>query len=53
MDFGTLNEVITEDKLKKAYNIDVKLIDLSENRKICVPIKSNFSFEFTGFSDKL
>ena len=41
IDFGTPNDVITEDNLKKAYSIDVKLIDLDDERKICVPLKTN------------
>ena len=41
IDFGKPNDVITEDNLKKAYSIDVKLMDIDENRKICVPFKTN------------
>lgn len=52
MDFDILNNVTTENNLKEAYDIDVKVMVLSDDRKICVPIKSNFTFDFTGFSDK-
>lgn len=42
IDFGSPNEVITEENLKKAYSIDVKLIELENKRKVCVPLKTNF-----------
>jgi iron complex transport system ATP-binding protein len=38
IDFGKPEEVVTEENLKKAYNIDIKLLEL-ENRKVCVPMK--------------
>ncbi|MDL2246108.1 ABC transporter ATP-binding protein [Methanobrevibacter sp. OttesenSCG-928-K11] len=38
IDFGKPNDVVTEENLKKAYNIDIKLLEL-DNRKVCVPIK--------------
>ena len=41
IDFGSPDEVVTEDNLKKAYSIDVKLIELDNNRKVCVPLKTN------------
>lgn len=41
IDFGSPEEVVTEDNLKKAYSIDVKLIELDNNRKVCVPLKTN------------
>lgn len=43
IDSGVPDEVITEDNLKNAYNIDVKLIELNENRKISVPMKTNLT----------
>ncbi len=43
IDFGVPDAVVTEDNLKNAYNIDVKLIELDENRKVCVPMKTNLS----------
>ena len=43
MAYGTPNEVITEENLKKTYNLDVKLLEL-EDRKICVPMKKGFNF---------
>ena len=36
IDFGSPEEVLTEENLKKAYGIDVKLIELDSDRKICV-----------------
>ena len=45
IDFGTPDDVITEENLKKAYSIDVKLIDLDDERKICVPLKTNLKLE--------
>ena len=41
IDFGTPEDVVTEDNLRKAYSIDVKLINLDDNRKVCVPLKTN------------
>ena len=41
IDFGKPEDVVTEKNLKKAYSIDVKLIDIDDNRKICVPLKTN------------
>ena len=41
IDFGTPEEVVTESNLKKAYSIDVKLIELDDKRKVCVPLKTN------------
>ncbi|MEA4956436.1 putative ABC transporter ATP-binding protein [bioreactor metagenome] len=51
IDFGTPKNVITEKSLKFLYNIDLELLEISENRKICVPIKSNSSFNFNIFSE--
>ncbi|WP_299524756.1 ABC transporter ATP-binding protein [uncultured Methanobrevibacter sp.] len=45
IDFGTPEDVVTENNLKEAYSIDVKLIELDENRKICVPMKTNLKLE--------
>lgn len=41
IDFGSPDDVVTEDNLKEAYSIDVKLIELDNNRKVCVPLKTN------------
>lgn len=41
IDFGKPDDVVTEENLKKAYSIDVKLMHF-EDRKICVPLKTNF-----------
>ena len=45
IDFGTPDDVVTEDNLKKAYSIDVKLIELDNNRKVCVPMKTNLKLD--------
>jgi iron complex transport system ATP-binding protein len=45
IDFGTPDDVVTEDNLKKAYSIDVKLIELDNNRKVCVPLKTNLELD--------
>ncbi len=45
IDFGTPDEVVTEDNLKKAYSIDVKLIELDNKRKVCVPMKTNLKLD--------
>lgn len=37
IDYGTPDEVITEENLEKAYNIGVKIMDLDQGRKICIP----------------
>ena len=47
IDFGSPLDVVTEENLKKAYDIDVKLIDLDDNRKVCVPLKTNFSLDMS------
>ena len=45
IDFGKPNDVVTEDNLKKAYSIDVKLVELDDNRKVCVPMKTNLKLD--------
>ena len=45
IDFGTPDDVVTEDNLKKAYSIDVKLIELDYKRKVCVPMKTNLKLD--------
>ena len=45
IDFGTPEDVVTEDNLRKAYSIDVKLIELDDERKVCVPLKTNLKLE--------
>ncbi len=37
IDYGTPDEVITETNLENAYNIGVKIMDLDQGRKICIP----------------
>ena len=45
IDFGTPEDVVTEENLKKAYSIDVKLIELDNKRKVCVPLKTNLELD--------
>lgn len=45
IDFGTPEDVVTEDNLKKAYSIDVKLIEIDDERKVCVPLKTNLKLD--------
>lgn len=45
IDFGNPDDVVTEENLKKAYSIDVKLIELDDKRKVCVPIKTNLKLD--------
>ena len=45
IDFGTPDEVLSEENLKRAYGIDVKLIELDDGRKICVPLKTNLELK--------
>ena len=41
IDFGKPDTIVTEENLKKAYSINVKLMHFDEDRKICVPLKTN------------
>ena len=43
IDYGSPHDVITEENLKKAYNINVKLLEIENSRKICIPMKANIS----------
>ena len=45
IDFGTPEDVVTEKNLRNAYSIDVKLIELDNKRKVCVPLKTNLKLE--------
>lgn len=45
IDSGTPDDVVTEDNLRKAYSIDVKLIELDDKRKVCVPMKTNLKLD--------
>lgn len=45
IDFGSPDDVVTEENLKKAYSIDVKLIELDNKRKVCVPMKTNLKLD--------
>lgn len=50
--FGKPENVLTEENLKKTYNIDVKLIELNDNRKICVPLETNLELVMDNYSKK-
>lgn len=45
IDFGTPDDVVTESNLRKAYSIDVKLVELDNKRKVCVPMKTNLKLD--------
>ena len=45
IDFGTPDDVVTEENLKKAYSIDVKLMELDDDRKVCIPLKTNLKLD--------
>lgn len=45
VDFGSPDEVVNEENLRKAYSIDVKLVELEDNRKVCVPLKTNLKLD--------
>lgn len=52
LDFGSPDEVLTENNLKEAYGIDVELKELGNGRKICIPLKSNFKLEMDNYASK-
>lgn len=39
MDMGEPESVITEENMQKAYGINVKVIDVDESRKACIPMQ--------------
>ncbi len=45
IDFGTPDDVVSEENLRKAYSLDVKLIELDNKRKVCVPLKTNLKID--------
>ena len=45
IDFGTPDDVVTEENLKRVYSIDVKLMELDDKRKVCVPMKTNLTLD--------
>lgn len=45
IDFGTPDSVVTEKNLKRAYSIDVRLMELDDKRKVCVPMKTNLKLD--------
>lgn len=38
MEIGTPESVITEDNMRQAYGIDVKIMEVNEHRKACIPM---------------
>jgi len=38
MEIGTPESVITEENMRRAYNIDVKILEVDEHRKACIPM---------------
>ena len=38
MEIGTPESVITEENMRRAYNIDVKILEVGEHRKACIPM---------------
>ncbi|OEC84304.1 MULTISPECIES: ABC transporter ATP-binding protein [Methanobacterium] len=38
MEIGTPESVITEENMRRAYNIDVKIMEVDEHRKACIPM---------------
>ena len=52
IDFGKPEDVLTEENLKNAYGIDVKLVELENDRKICVPQRTNLELVLRDYSKK-
>ncbi|MCK9151883.1 ABC transporter ATP-binding protein [Methanobacterium alcaliphilum] len=40
LDIGTPDDIITRENMEKVYGINVKIVDVGDNRKVCVPLKS-------------
>ena len=40
LDIGKPADIITEENMEKAYGIHVKIVDVGQNRKICVPLQT-------------
>ena len=38
MEIGTPESVITEENMRRAYNIDVKILEVDKHRKACIPM---------------
>ena len=45
IDIGKPDDVITEDNLSKAYNIDVNLIEHNNGRKVCIPLETDLKLD--------
>jgi iron complex transport system ATP-binding protein len=39
MEMGKPDSVVTEENLKQAYGVDVKILDINEHRKACIPMQ--------------
>ncbi|MCW4006363.1 MAG: ABC transporter ATP-binding protein [Candidatus Bathyarchaeota archaeon] len=51
IDIGPANDVITEENMKKIYDLDVKITTVEKaNRKVCVPLKHNQAYKNFNFS---
>lgn len=50
--FGTPEDVLTKENLKKAYDINVKLIELEDNRRICVPLETKLELFMDNYFKK-
>ena len=48
IDFGSPEDVVTEENLEKAYDIKVELLDF-EDRKVCVPLKTNLTLNLEDY----
>ena len=42
---GNPFDVVTKENLKKAYDIDIELIEVSKSRRVCVPLRNDISQE--------
>lgn len=49
IDFGNPADVVNEKNLKEAYGIGVQLLDFEDDRKICVPLKTNIKLEMENY----
>lgn len=49
IDFGNPEDVVTEENLREAYGIEVQLLDFENDRKICVPLKTNIKLDMENY----
>ena len=51
IDMGTADDVVTEENMRQAYGLDVKIAFIEKaNRKVCVPLKTTLSDTNFAFS---